>query len=57
MDNRMSAIQACQLNVFNAAMLVEFFGIDDCAVCVQRYCAAGITRTASAWDNDQVQLD
>ena len=34
MDNRMSAVQACQLNIFDAAMLVEFFGIDDCAVCV-----------------------
>lgn len=56
-DNRMSAVQACQLNVFDAAMLVEFFGIDDCAVCVQRYRAAGITRTAAARDNDQIQLD
>lgn len=57
MDNRMSAVQACQLNVFDAAMLVEFFGIDDCAVCVQRYCATGITRTAATRDNNQVQLD
>ena len=57
MDNRMSAVQTCQLNVFDAAMLVEFFGIDDCAVCVQRYCATGITRTAAARDNNQVQFD
>ena len=57
MDNRISAVQACQLNVFDAAMFVEFFGIDDRAVCVQRYRATGITRTAAARDNDQVQFD
>ena len=41
MDNRMFAVQACQLNVFDAAMLVEFSVLINCAVCVQRYCAAG----------------
>lgn len=56
-DNRMLAVQARQLNVFNTTMLVEFFGIDDRAVRVQRYRAAGITRAAAARNNDQIQLD
>ena len=38
-------------------MLVQFFRIDDRAVCIQRYGAAGITRAAAARDNDQIQLD
>ena len=47
MDNRMLAVQACQLNVFDAAMLVQLFRIDDRTVCIQRHGAAGITRAAA----------
>ena len=57
MDNRMLAIQTRQFDKFDAAMLVQLFRIDDCAVCIQRHSAAGITRAAAARDNDQIQLD
>ncbi|CWS72648.1 Uncharacterised protein [Neisseria meningitidis] len=56
-DNRMSAIQARQFDKFHAAMFVQLFRIDDRAHCVQRNRAAGITRTAAARDNNQVQLN
>ena len=57
MDNRMLAVQARQFDKFHAAMLVQFFRIDNCAVCIQRHGAAGITRATAARDNDQIQLD
>ena len=57
MDNRMLAVQARQLDKFDAAMLVKLFRIDDRAVCIQRHGAAGITRATAARNNDQIQLD
>ena len=57
MDNRMFAIQACQFDEFDAAMLVQLFRIDDRAHGIQRHGAAGITRAAAARNNDQIQLD
>ena len=57
MDNRMFAVQTCQFDKFDAAMLVELFRIDDRAHGIQRHGTAGITRAAAARDNRQIQLN